>query len=338
MNGDFAFREEFLDSLELLRHDVDEALVYSVHALYGDTVRRERKQELCDELTRLGKELGASISSFDLPGITRYNVREREKTFEGEAKILHGDFGAFTAKLAKGGDIVVDRTLPFDMPDIAEKLKSPKLYAEFSFTRDKVDNLLSIDRLVAEIRRSRGADSAEKERKLDRQFIELKERAFTESLRSAKNRNQIYFFRSVALLDKFIADGSKATIINDDSPLAGDDVGFSIRGEDSMGVRYRYGGLTIEMSIARHRSERFVNYSIGGFIEKALAKIEFSVEESVSSGGLPAFERVTGLDTLRASYEKAYTDFQHSTRDAGTRQEQLNKEIVNKAIDDLLFD
>lgn len=338
MNEDIGFRKEFLDSLELLRRDVDEALVYSVHALYGEALRRERKQELCDELARFGKELGASVSSLNLKEITQYNIREKEKAFEDEAKILHGAFEAFTTKLAKDADIVVDRTVPFDMPDIAAKLGSPKLYAEFSFTRDKVDNLLSIDRLLEEIGRGRGADGAGMERKLDRQIVELKERAFNESLHSTKNRNQLYFFRSVALLNKFIGGGSSARIINDDRPLAGNDVGFSILGEDSMAVRYRYGGLTIEMSIARHASERFANYSIGGFIEKALAKIEFSVEESVSSGGLPAFERATGLDVLRTHYERAYADYQHSNRDSGKRQDRLNKEIVDKAIDDLLFD
>jgi hypothetical protein len=120
--------------------------------------------------------------------------------------------------------------------------------------------------------------------------------------------------------------------------LAGNDVGFSIHGEDSLAVRYRYGGLSIEMSIARQRSERFVGYAVRGFIEKALAKVEFSVEENVSSGGVSSFERVTGLDTLMAHYEKAYKEFQRSTRDSGKRQEQLNREIVDKAIDDLLFD
>ncbi|HUW42270.1 MAG TPA: hypothetical protein VMV90_14785 [Rectinemataceae bacterium] len=338
MNGDFAFQKDFIDSLELLRRDVDKALVYAAHALFSDAIRHEKKQALCDDLAHLGKELSASISKFDPKEITQYNVREKEKAFEDDAKSLHGDFEAFAAKHEKNRDIVIDKNMPFDVRDIAEKLSSPKLYAEFSFTKDKVDKLLSVRKLIEEIYRNATADSAERERKLDRQFVELKEKAFNESLRSPKNRNQIYFFRSVALLNKLIADGSSARIVNDDRPLEGNDVGFSIHGEDRIAILYRYGGLSIELGVSRQRSERFVKYAVKGFIEKALSKVEFSIDENVSSGGTASFERVTGLDALWSRYEKAYAEFQRSTRDSGNRQEQLDKEIVDKAIDDLLFD
>ncbi|MGO8695733.1 MAG: hypothetical protein ACLQMF_18885 [Rectinemataceae bacterium] len=338
MNLDYGFQNDFLETLDILGRDVDKALVYSIHVLFNDGISHEKKQMLCDELARIGKELNGHISKFNLNEITRYSVREKEKVFVGEARALHGNFESFAAKIEKSHDVVIDKDMPFSISDIVEKLSGTRLYSDFSFTKDKVDNLLSVKKLIADIYRSRMATDIEKERSLDRQFVELKERAFNESVRSERAKNQIYCFRSAELIKKFITDGSAAKIVDADRAPEGNDVGFAIRGENKITIRYGYDGLSIEMNLEKRKSDRFLNYTVEGYIEKGVSKIEFGMDENVSFGNIASFERVTGIDFLWAHFEKAYVEYQHSRQGSGERQERLDKKIVDKAIDDLLFD
>ena len=155
MSADYTFREDFLDALDGLKQDVDRALIYSIHVIFSDRLSHDQKQRVCDELAGLGRELNARMSKFGLKDLTPYNVREREADFVRDAKALHGSFEAFLGRIDSRLGIRVDRDMLFSISDIVEKLGSAKLYSEFGFTKDKVDYLLSIKKLIVEIHKSR---------------------------------------------------------------------------------------------------------------------------------------------------------------------------------------
>jgi len=337
MNAEYNFQEDFLNALDGLKQDVDRALIYSVHVLSSDRVGHDQKQKVCDDVARIGKEVNGRISKFNLKDVTVYNVREKEKAFIEDSKALHGEFESFLTRVDRSCGVRIDRNMLFSISDIVEKLSSTKLYSEFGFTKDKVDNLLSIKNLIVGVHKSQIESAAEKEKKLDKQFIELKERTFNESVRSAGNKNAIYCFRSVELLKKFIQGGASAAIINDDRALNGNEIGFRIKGEQRIIVEYSFGGLSIEMDVEKGKTDTYLTYKVIGSIEKGVSKVDFRIDESVSFVNGVAFERVSGIDFLWAQYEKAYIDFQQARQKLGKKQEQLDREIVDKAIDDLLF-
>ncbi|HTX73792.1 MAG TPA: hypothetical protein VMC79_13260, partial [Rectinemataceae bacterium] len=283
------------------------------------------------------QELSAQIARFDLKGQNAYTVRERETEFVAGAKALHEGFEAFLGGIDRNLGLHIDRNLLFNIADIVEKLGSSSLYSEFGLTKDKVDKLLSIKNLIVEIHKSELESAVERERKLEKDFIRLKEKTFGESVRSAGNRNAGYYFKSVELLKKSVSEGALARIVNDDLAASGNEIGFRIKGEQRIVVEYALNGLEIVIDLAKSKTDSFLGYAIEGHIQKALSLVEFRIDEQVSFSNSAAFERVTGIEFLWAQFEKAYLDFQQSRHASGKKQEDLDRQIVDKAIDDLLF-
>jgi hypothetical protein len=66
MEEALAFTEEFYNALKSAKRSFDAGLIYLIHVLYSPKVGEDQKQERCDEIVCIGKEVSSFFSSVKL--------------------------------------------------------------------------------------------------------------------------------------------------------------------------------------------------------------------------------------------------------------------------------
>lgn len=336
MTDKMTFSEDFIKALDTLKIDTNRALIYSVHVVASNELDTSRKDSYSNDIGQISTELKNAILKFDLKTISNFNIREREKAFSRAAESIHKDFSRLFEQVDKKYNVIIDKKTLFKISDVVKNLKDSSYKAEYLITADKIDNLLSIKTLIIQIYESQIKKAVEKEKEMDRQFIELKEKTFLQMIHG-NNSNATYLFKACELMRKYISQETKAKISSEDAKRERNVIEYWGNESSGLNMSYSSDGLSVFMRIGKIGEGNSLRYDVGGFIEKGTAKVEYMIREFVSFDKELVFERVSGLDCILEQYEKAFIEFRSKENDGKKREENLNKSIVDKAIDDILF-
>lgn len=337
MGEKLVFSEEFIQVLDMLKVDTNKTLIYSMYVISSNVLDREKKERFFSDVSAFGLELRNIIVNFRLEKITRFNIRESEKVFVDAARQAHQMYLKQVESAEKRFGLAIERNTLFDITEIIARLKDKSVYTEYMVSKDKIDNLLSVKTLINAIYENQTKRSIENEANMDKQLFQIKEKAFLQSLFNAANINPLYFYKAVQLFKKYVINEGKQVVPATPGSAAGGSVLVGKDSANEYSMEYRSTDINLSVRVSKIiRSGSFL-YAVAGEIEKGTAKVEFRVNETVPADKELSFERITGIDFVFGQYESMMIRLQTSEDSLKLKEEALNKKIVDKAIDDLLF-
>jgi hypothetical protein len=338
MEGALAFTEEFYNALESAKRSFDVGLIYLIHVLYSPKVGEDQKQERCDEIVGIGKEVSSFFSSVKLGDISKYNIREYEQRIERKLDEAKAAIDRFTAGIDKKLSLPIDRKGYFSIDDIVAKLGSSRIYGDYAFTKDKLDSLLVIRKFIIAFYESMVGLTKASEKKLDKDFYELRLKTFLGCLHDSNDRNADFAFLSVTLFRKLILDGAKVLIADPGKDLANrNELFIFIGGERQIVIVHSFGGTRLRCEIGKADSGTVCEYRLTGFIELKGERVEYSIEESVRRESVESFEHILGLDFIWAQYDKAFLAYSKEYNELKDRGGEQTKAKIKDAAFDILF-
>jgi hypothetical protein len=338
MEESLAFKEEFYNALESAKRSFDVGLLYLIHVLYSPKVGEDQKKERCDEIVGIGKETSSFFSSVRLDDISRYNVREHEQRIMRKLDEAKAAIAGFTAGIDKQLAIPIDRKAPFSIDDIVTKLGGSRIYGDYAFTKDKLDSLLVIRKFIIAFYESMIGKADASERKLDKDFYELRLKTFLGGLRNSGDRNAEFAFMSISLFRKLIMDGTKVLIADPGKEIANrNELFIYIGGERQIIIAHSFGGTALRSEIAKAESGAVWEYKLTGFIELKGERVEYSIHEEVRPESLESFEHILGLDYVWSQYDKAFLSYSKEYNELKDRVDELGKQKIRSAAFDILF-
>lgn len=338
MEEALTFKEEFYNALESAKRSFDVGLVYLIHVLYSPKVGEDQKQERCDEIVGIGKEVSAFFSSVKLDEISKYNIREYEQRIGQKLDEAKAAIAKFTAGIDKKLALPIDRKGSFSIDDIVTKLGGSRIYGDYAFTKDKLDSLLVIRRFIIAFYESMIGKAEASERKLDKDFYELRLKTFLGSLRNPGDRNADFAFLSISLFRKLAMDGTKVLIADPGKDIANrNELFIFIGGDRQIVIAHSFAGTRIRCEIAKAEASAMWNYGLTGYIELKGERVEYSIDEEVRREGLESFEHILGLDYIWAQYDKAFLSYSKEYNELKDRVDELGKQKIKSAAFDILF-
>jgi hypothetical protein len=336
MDAGRTYSEDFIKALDTLKIDTNRALIYSVRIVSSKDIDAGRKNSYSVDIGNLGSALSNAIQRFDLASVTDYNLRDREKAFTLAAEGIHKEFERLFAQVDRKYNFVIDKQTLFKISDIVQDLRGG-YRAEYLISADKIEKLLSIKTLIIQIYESQVKKAVENEKNMDKQFVDLKEKTFLQMLHEGSNRNPVYLLKTCELIRKYVSQDVKTAIVEEGATRTRQRIEFWGNEGSGLGLGYAADGLGLSMRIAKTGEGSGLRYEIAGFIEKGSARVDYAVTERVPYDRELVFERVSGLDSILEQYEKAVLEARNREKDGRAKAEDLNKGLVDKAIDDILF-
>jgi hypothetical protein len=332
-----AFKEEFYNALESAKNSFDSGLIHLIHLLQSGSVPEDQKQSKCDEIVEIGHEINAFFSSVKMNEITEYNIRDFEQRIIKKLEGSKTEISKFNLGIEKKYALHIDRKSVFSINDIVNRLSSSKIYGNYALTKDKLDSLLVIRRFIIGFYESLIGKSANRERQLDKDFFDLKQKTFLVSLRNDSNKNPDIFFLSISLIRKMIYENKRISIAEPGKDISNmDEVFIRIGGENDISIQHHVAGKKINCRISKIPKDDYCSYSISGGLEMGGGVIEFQIEEEVRRTAIESFEHVIGLDYIESQYDKAFLAYSKEYNDMKNRlEEHQRKKVVDAALNEL---
>ncbi len=333
------FTEEFLDILTFCKKDLDLLLVYLLRCFQSVQIPEPVKIARRDEVVQIGHELSAFFSSIRLADITPSSAKDVEKKTISKVREVRDDVGDVIATFKKKCGLTIDRGLLHDIPAIIKDLSLARLHGDYAITLDKIDNLLVVKTFIVKIYESQVRAEPSRDAKVEKELLRIKEKSFLETIRGAEAKNPEYFYKTIELLKRLIGSGKPVCVqVGEDEDGGRDEIRFRTRGENRIQVLYNFNGLGLSAEVMKNPTASTVEYSILGYIEKGVSKVEYGLRAAINVQSLEQKERLMGLDYLWSQYEKAYMAMQRSETARQSSHESLDKQNVDKAINEILFD
>jgi len=337
MEKGIALRDELLDSLSEMNSVIENLLNIFIHVLKSRNVSEDIKLDIKKKILTIGREIKNFYLGINVKSISKYDIRETEKSIIEKNEKTKKIIKTLLESIAKTCEIIVDKRMAFSIPDVISQLGSMKIYDDYAITKDKIENLLAVKRFIASIYEDQLSNIHTNEKNLDKDFYKLKEKTFLEVIRNGKSANPEYYFKSLELVKKLIASGKTIHIDNEESGAQMDEILLFVHVADTIEYQYSYNGITVKCSIVKRVLENGNLYDIHGLIGKGLSEVPYSIYLKTIDTRVEQIERMLGIEFLRSYYEKAYIDHQNIDKTYAIKNDELNKSIVGKAIDDILF-
>jgi hypothetical protein len=338
METGFVFSEDFLSSLGNINIYIQKILVLFIHALKSIRINTDSKIALRDDVIAIGRELNNFYISINLNKITQYDVRETEKRIIEKNNELIKEINKIDQNFRKKNEVTIDKNMLFNIQDIVQQLGSIKISNDYAITKDKIDNLFAAKKFIADIYHSQFKNTIEKEKKMDRDMYALREKTFLEVIKNSISNNPEYYFRTTELIKKLISLGKKISIEEDlEKKDTSDNIKIFPIGLSNIEYYYSFSGLSFDCNIKRSIDSERAFYEISGIIGKGLSEILYSINLKTVDNKIEQIEHVLGLDYLWLYFEKAYIELKSKNDTSSNKNETLNKTVIDKAIDELLF-
>jgi hypothetical protein len=337
MNENLRFEENFFSCMSSINKKIEKLLVDFIHVLKSLNVQEDYKHKVRDSIVMLGKEINSFYSSVNINKITQFDLREFEKRIIDKNNGFIKEIEKITDDIEKKKDILIDNRMIFSIEDILKQLSEIRIENEYAITKDKIDNLFAIKRFIADIYFTQFKNVIENEKKLDKDLFSIKEKTFLEVLRNGKCVNPQFYFKTLEIVKKLIAEGKTTSIWIDGNELERGIIWMKEENSSCIIFKYSNDGLEIDACIGKYANEKDYKYKVIGSISKGVSCVNYSIEINTFPNQFEQIEHMLGYDFLQANYEKNYIDYSKKKDDAYQRNEEINKTIVNKAIDDILF-
>ncbi len=338
MDEELAFSEDFYNALESAKGSFDRGLIYLIHVLQAVSPSDAQKQKACDDILAIGHEMNAFFTSVKLDEITRYNVKDHEKRIVAKLTEAKSAIASFTASIDAKLKLTIDPRAAFSINDIVARLGESKIYGSFALTKDKLDDLLVLRRFIVRFYEALVGKAKKNEKKLDKDFYDLKLKTFLGSLRNPSNRNPDFYFLSVSLFTKLLTEGIALSIADPGQAIANrDEVFFFIVGENKFVIAHNFGGKRLRCELSKLGTARGYRYEIAGSIEMKGENVEYSIQEDIPSERIESFEHIMELDFLWSQYDRAYLAHSREYNDLKNRAEEGGKSRVQAAAFEALF-
>jgi hypothetical protein len=337
MNIILTFSDVLFLSLAKVNKAVEKILVHFIHVLKSKIVKEDMKQAIRDEIVDIAAEMNTFYMRIDLSKLSQFDIKEIEKRIIEKNTELEQRINQLIASIAKRTGIAVDKKEAFQINDIIGQLSEARIQHEYGFTRDKIDYLFSVKRFIANMYNEIFKNSVDKEKKAEKNFYLLKEKTFLEEIRNAEKNNPEYYFKTQEVLKKKIFENTKVDIYDGKSERPKNTVLFQLIDSESLNVFYNHDGILLDCSISKKENENNFSYLINGMLGKGVSEIKYHISFTTVDKLYEPKEHILGFDFIWTNYEKAYIEYVNSKDASQNKVEEMNKNIINNAIDDLLF-
>jgi hypothetical protein len=337
MEKEITLKDDLLDSLGEMNTIIENLLVVFIHVLKSKNVTEDVKFDIKEKIVTLGREINNFYLGINIKSLTKYDIRETEKRIIEKNNEIRQMIKTLLSSIAKTCEIIVDKRMIFSITDVISQLSSIKIYNDYAITKDKIENMLAVKRFITGIYEDQLSNIHAIEKNLDKDFYKLKEKTFMQIIRNGNSNNPEYYFKSLELIKKLIATGKYIRIGSEKNNAQMDEIILFAHGEDTIEYQYSYNGITVKFTIIKRILENGNQYEITGMIGKGLSEVPYSINLKTIDTKVEQIERMIGIDFLWSYYEKTYIDLHTQKESSSAKNEELNKTIVGKAIDDILF-
>jgi hypothetical protein len=335
MENGINFTEELFNNLGTMNSSIEKLMIQFIHVLKSTNVSENVKQSVRDAIVDIGKELNSFYLSINQEKITKYDVREIEKKIIEKNEELKKEIDRLMENVNKRKEVIIDNKMKFSIEDVITQLGNVKFTNEYAITKDKIDNLFAVKKFIVNMYNDQFTASIAKEKKTDIDLYTLKQKAFLDTLRNAITNNPEYFYKSVELIKKLINSGKKVVISGDEKQR--DVIQVKLIEDSCIEYEYENDGIVLKSRLSKNINEVNCSYNINGMIGKGVSEVLYSISLTTIDKKYEQIEHMLGFDYLWAYYEQAYMEYHNKKVDASKRNEDINKNIIDKALDDLLF-
>jgi hypothetical protein len=331
------FNDELFQSLAKVNKAVERMLVHFIHVLKSKTVKEDIKQAIRDEIVDIAGEMNPFYMRIDLSKLSQFDIKEIEKRIIEKNTELEQRINQLIATISKRTGIAVDQKEKVLISDVIHQLGEARIQHEYGFTSDKIECLFSVKRFIDDIYVELTKHSVDKEKKIEKDVYLIKEKTFLGDLRNAETNNPAYYFKTKEVLKKKISENTKVEIYDGKSERPKNTVLFQLIDSASLNVFYNHDGILLDFSISKKENGNNYSYYINGILGKGVSEIKYHISFTTVDKQYEQIERTLGIDFIWTNYKKAYMEYLNSKDASQNKVEEMNKNIISNAIDDLLF-
>jgi hypothetical protein len=329
------FTDDLFTSLGIINTSIEYLMIQFIYVLKNTNVNENAKQSIRGDIIEIGNELNSFYLLINKEKIGKYDAKAIEKRIIDKNREVKNKIDRIMESINKRKEIILDSKIRFSIKEIINQLSDIKILNEYAIAKDKIDNLFAVKKFIVELYENQFAATIANEKKNEKKFYELKLKTFLDMLRNAIANNPEYFFKTLELIKKLISAGKKVEIANEENQK--DVIKVKLVEENCIEYEYMYNGIAIKARVKKRLNDSNCQYEINGMIGKGSSEVIYSIGLATIDKKIEQIEHLLGFDYLWAYYEKAYLDYHSKIADATTKYDKINKDIIDKAIDDLLF-
>jgi hypothetical protein len=258
-----------LAAYEKVAAQATELIAAAVACLARSDFHLQYRKDFRDDLSRVALEIqrfysGYKIPADDAPDLSRMEADRRQRTFLDA-------LGTMIAQALREAR----RRFPKLEPVPSARVEDlSKVASETAPSQDAINALSEFFRRAAEAAEQAGLAKAERDRELQRQFVAMKLRAFSEATRAMPREQHELLFKSLSKLSRAVSAGVRR------GPSADlpDRVVVAWRDAEGYHARYSEGGVTIVLDAAL-AVEGGYSGTLSGRVESSSGSVAFFLRD-----------------------------------------------------------
>lgn len=291
-------------------------LVYLAHIKSSLSIPPSDKAIYLDRAKVIGTEMNAAAQRIKSMEINAFNRLEANKVFSTAIQTTDASVKTEIRKIEK--IIQIDKKSYFSLKQTIEVLANGRI-GEISFTKDKIDRLLSFRHIydksttekldlspeqIEEQRRALSQKAKEIDALEKKKLLDIKYRNFKNYCRNRNNKNDDAFFKIVVLANELLAI-DQVPLVTQGEHVQG--LYFIDVPGECIALGFKKGEVHSELSISILKIDEHFRLSVQGFIDDKASKAPISIEETFSASNYDTVINSFNIKRIIEAYDCEYT-------------------------------